>query len=415
MLTALFLAVGSLATGCAFEGPFQDLTLDQALAAAKRDNKVVVIDFFTTWCVPCKKLDTETWSNPEVQKWLAEKTVALKLDAEKEAEIAKRFGVQAYPTIVLLKADGTKLDQLVGFKQPKDFLTDAQAALEGKSSVTRAREKVAGHEKDPSLRERLGDELMRAGQYEESLAEYLWCFDHGDENQWNGYAGVRLSFLLSDLARLGAVYPPAWRAMEERRNQCEEALLAGTGTWSQISDASALNDYLKTPQRTLELYDRMKDQKRLTADLRFGFVQHIGEMLVEKRRYQDFLELSGDPVKAVEFQLTTAQTEIKLEEGMKREGMPDSASFSRNRCVSEVGRFYEAALGTRQRETADHIADRLITFAPAGSTYVALIERAVHAGDSAAAQALAERGRSSLAEKEKNALERAAKKIPAPK
>jgi thiol:disulfide interchange protein len=69
------------------EAPFQDLTFEAALAAAKRDNKVVMIDFFTTWCVPCKKLDKTTWKDADVQKWLGEKTVALKMDAEKQVEV----------------------------------------------------------------------------------------------------------------------------------------------------------------------------------------------------------------------------------------------------------------------------------------------------------------------------------------
>src|SRR5580765_4969291 len=87
------------------EGPFQELGFDQALAAAKKDGKVVMIDFFTTWCGPCKRLDKVTWADADVQKWLGEKTVALKIDAEKEAKLADRFDVHAYPTIVFVKAD----------------------------------------------------------------------------------------------------------------------------------------------------------------------------------------------------------------------------------------------------------------------------------------------------------------------
>ena len=49
--SALFMLIAFTASPIA-EAPFQDLTFDQALAAAQKDHKVVMIDFFTTWCAP---------------------------------------------------------------------------------------------------------------------------------------------------------------------------------------------------------------------------------------------------------------------------------------------------------------------------------------------------------------------------
>ena len=103
-----------------------------------------MVDFFTTWCGPCKKLDKLTWPDPAVQKWLAEKTVALKIDAEKDVPLAKRFKITAYPTILFVNADGKEIDHLLGFAEPDDFLAAAKGVLSGRTASRKRRRRSSG-------------------------------------------------------------------------------------------------------------------------------------------------------------------------------------------------------------------------------------------------------------------------------
>ena len=69
------------ASGVAASEVFPNLSLEQALSQAKSDGKIVMVDFYTERCSWCKVLDQNTWTDAEVQTWLKEKTVPIKIDA----------------------------------------------------------------------------------------------------------------------------------------------------------------------------------------------------------------------------------------------------------------------------------------------------------------------------------------------
>lgn len=78
---------------------------------------LVVVDFFTTWCGPCKMLSPvyEALGNE-----MAEKANFLKVDIDQSIELAQKFEVSTVPTVIIFK-DGKPVDRLIGFI-PKDNL-----------------------------------------------------------------------------------------------------------------------------------------------------------------------------------------------------------------------------------------------------------------------------------------------------
>src|ERR1051326_489004 len=57
---------------------------DKAIQRAAAEKKLIIADMFTDWCVVCKKMDAETFANPELNKNMANKYVWLKLNTETE-------------------------------------------------------------------------------------------------------------------------------------------------------------------------------------------------------------------------------------------------------------------------------------------------------------------------------------------
>ena len=107
-------------------------TLDEALTAAKEKHSPILVDFYTDWCGWCKKMDKETFTDAAVREKLGG-YVLLKLDADKFPEVAEKYGVDGYPTTVVLDEDGKMLAKRPGFMPPKDymaFLDEAKAAKE---------------------------------------------------------------------------------------------------------------------------------------------------------------------------------------------------------------------------------------------------------------------------------------------
>jgi RNA polymerase sigma factor (sigma-70 family) len=169
-----------------------------------------------------------------------------------------------------------------------------RAAEEDGTHLLAALDRVAANPAEPrppithdyvESRYKLAQELAKTGRHAEALKEFLWCFDEGMP-PISGYGGVRGSYLLSMIAKLGATYPPALAALRERRDQMGQRLQASANDWDAASDFASLNHYLKDDARNLQLYDQLPaDDPRRRA-----FSYHVYDQLRTARRYADALE-----------------------------------------------------------------------------------------------------------------------------
>ncbi len=108
--------------------------LDRALSAAQANGKPIMLDFYADWCVSCKEMEHNTFTDPAVQQAVAG---ALLLQADvtrnsaEDKALLKRFGLIGPPAILFFAADGTerKASRLVGYKAPEAFAPHASLAL----------------------------------------------------------------------------------------------------------------------------------------------------------------------------------------------------------------------------------------------------------------------------------------------
>jgi thiol-disulfide isomerase/thioredoxin len=102
-------------------GYTQNLTIikedyQKARIESERQKKMLIIDFYTTWCGPCKMLDNAIFYDSTFNKKLAKNFVLLKYNAEKDSvfNIALKHHINLYPTNIILNSDGFVLHRMNG-------------------------------------------------------------------------------------------------------------------------------------------------------------------------------------------------------------------------------------------------------------------------------------------------------------
>lgn len=87
-----------------------------AAAAAKAEDKLLLIDFYTTWCGPCKVLSKQLLDNEQYSDAIGQHFVLLKYDAEKDTvfHLSKKYHINSYPTGIVLNSDGRLLAKKKG-------------------------------------------------------------------------------------------------------------------------------------------------------------------------------------------------------------------------------------------------------------------------------------------------------------
>lgn len=119
------------------------MTMNEALAAQKKNPKKIFMDVYTTWCGPCKMLDKNTFSDKEVIEYINENYYAVKFNAEGTEEVnyqdfvytnpnydparkgrnsqhlfAHALKVNAYPSVVFFRENGDLIQAIPGYRTP---------------------------------------------------------------------------------------------------------------------------------------------------------------------------------------------------------------------------------------------------------------------------------------------------------
>ena len=222
--------------------------LSEVLAEAKRSDRLVFVAFFAEGCGPCKHLEETTLKSLQVKQALA-KFVTVRYDDGQPAALSaqKTYGVQAFPTLLVLSPAGVELDE-VGRDDPGPFVEELERIRSGRDTIASLRKDVAENPRDAGSLLKLASKLANRRPDEAfTLAETAIANTDPAEREVYAKALLELAYIEANRARV-----------EEAMAKYERLLIEFWGTApASLAPLLALNILPEAdPQRGLRYLDK---------------------------------------------------------------------------------------------------------------------------------------------------------------
>lgn len=148
----MLIAMAMLSLTAMAQTNFRHISFAEAQKAAKKEKKLIFVDFYTSWCGPCKYMANTIFPQKAVGDFMNDKFVCVKYDAEKEeADLVNRSNLQAYPTFIIFNADGTEVNRKVGGGSAESFIADMDRLRKAEFTPEKIRERYNNGERTPNL------------------------------------------------------------------------------------------------------------------------------------------------------------------------------------------------------------------------------------------------------------------------
>jgi TolA-binding protein len=159
---------------------------EKAVERATAEHKPIIADMFTDWCVLCKKMDAETFADPEVVRKMASKYVWLKLNTETEEDgkrLQEEFAIFAYPTILVLDNEGAEIDRIGNFLAASEFQKTVESLVDNPTSLASLRKAVQQHPDSAAAHYALADKLLNTSNFTKAAPHFQKVIELDPENR----------------------------------------------------------------------------------------------------------------------------------------------------------------------------------------------------------------------------------------
>ena len=292
-LSFLLLCVVSFFHGAAQGVSFEtNPNWDSLLKKSSATGKLIFVDLYTDWCVPCKIMDQQVFSDPDFARYMEKNFINCKLNAERKLgyKLNRLYKVDGYPTFLFIDGNGTLIYRSEGARPLSAFIRETENALsEQRDSITLETMEAMypSHKADTNfmytyLRKRtklwknnmdLLDEYcqMLEPSAQNSLKTLSLIIDNGARGLGSLQAGPAINILIRNydsIKHLDQVRPLDEYIRQAQNNSIQHKVRP----WNEwlLQDVLALNKYRTYPpfddnsdeMLRLQYYYRINDNKR---------------------------------------------------------------------------------------------------------------------------------------------------------
>ncbi len=148
---------------------------EDAIARAKKERKIVLLDFYTDWCGWCKRLDADVFAKDSFVQ-AADGVLGVKINAERLPELAAKYQVSSYPRLFFLDSNGVIVERIRGYMNLDEFTLKVAAVKKGETEYARLRA-AAMDPTDLVASYRFGRYLSEGAQHEAAIPYWQQVHD----------------------------------------------------------------------------------------------------------------------------------------------------------------------------------------------------------------------------------------------
>ena len=113
---------------------FIEADWNKALAEAKKQQKLIFLDAYASWCGPCKLLKKNTFPDKAAGEFFNANYINVAIDMEKGdgPALSEKYGVNAYPTLIITDAEGNIITYTKGYLSPGQLIDFGEYGLKQK-------------------------------------------------------------------------------------------------------------------------------------------------------------------------------------------------------------------------------------------------------------------------------------------
>lgn len=210
--------------------------LDAALKKAKAENKLVFVDFYTSWCGPCKVMSAEVFPLPNVGAFFNSRFVNCKVQCDDKGigvELGEKYKVIAYPTLMFLNGDGELVHSYVGSTSGNGLIEAAKVALNPDKNLMSMLKQWEAGDRSQTFVASYFKKLKGVYQYEKASADFNTYFDKLSTAEKTD----KTTFDLINTVKI-APFSPIFEYIEKNRNAYAKSVGA------EVVDKYVSNAYL---------------------------------------------------------------------------------------------------------------------------------------------------------------------------